>query len=388
MPTRTGWGLLVAGAIFVVSGRLFGAIEFLVVGIAAVAAVVVAVLVRQLRPSRLSVVRQLTPPLVPAGEPARVDLEVINRGRGRSPVLRLLDAVAGSRGVELALAPIAGNASVHGAYRLPTTRRGVLDLGPIRIDDLEGLGLARKRHRIDTRVRLIVHPPIEALPPARIPAGDDPLLGEKVRQSLGLSDEEFDGLRPYVPGDDLRKIHWPSSARGDELQVREFRPPRHGRLSVVIDTRPPGDTAHALDRTTSIAGSLAASVLAAGDATLIETTDGRSTPLVSGNPQLESLLEFLALLDDGAEQINPAIPGGAGTVVAISADPILASDAVARRRFALRLRAAIVITLDADSWGTTASDPVSTGEWIHLSGPGQLGAHWRLGRPASTLGTP
>ena len=42
MPTRTGWGLLVAGALFVVSGRLFGAIEFLVVGIAAVTAVVVA----------------------------------------------------------------------------------------------------------------------------------------------------------------------------------------------------------------------------------------------------------------------------------------------------------------------------------------------------------
>ena len=48
MPTRTGWGLLVAGALFVVSGRLFGAIEFLVVGIAAVTAVVVAVLLRQL----------------------------------------------------------------------------------------------------------------------------------------------------------------------------------------------------------------------------------------------------------------------------------------------------------------------------------------------------
>ncbi len=118
----------------------------------------------------------------------------------------------------------------------------------------------------------------------------------------------------------------------------------------MIDTRPPGDTARALDRTTSIAGSVAASVLAAGDATRIETTDGRSTPLVSGNPQLESLLEFLALLDDGAEQINPTIPSGTGTVVAVSADPILASDAAARRRFAQRLRAAIVITIDADSW--------------------------------------
>jgi hypothetical protein len=129
-------------------------------------------------------------------------------------------------------------------------------------------------------------------------------------------------------------------------------------------------------------------VLAAGDATRIETTDGRSTPLVSGNPQLESLLEFLALLDDGAEQINPATPSGTGTVVAVSADPILASDAAARRRFAVRLRAAIVITLDADVWGSAASGPISTGEWIHLTGPGQLAGHWQLGRPASTPRTP
>ena len=120
----------------------------------------------------------------------------------------------------------------------------------------------------------------------------------------------------------------------------------------------------------------------------IETTDGRSTPLVSGNPQLESLLEFLALLDGGAEQINPAIPSGAGTVVAVSADPILASDAAARRRFAVRLRAAIVITVDADSWGTANTGPISSGGWILLTCQGQLAGLWRLCRSASTLGTP
>ncbi|MEO0495387.1 MAG: DUF58 domain-containing protein [Actinomycetota bacterium] len=387
MPTRTGWGVLAAGAVFLVAGRLFGAIEFLVVGIAALAAVVGAVLLRQLRPSRLAVARQLTPPQVPAGESARVDLELVNRGRGRSPVLRLHDAVTGTRGVNLAFAPVAGDGgSVRGAYRLPTTRRGVLDLGPIRIDDVDGLGLARKRHDIDTRVRLVVHPPIEALPPIRVPAGDDPLLGEELRQSLGLSDEEFDGLRPYVPGDDLRKIHWPSSARGDELQVRQFRPPRHGRLSVVIDTRPPSDGVVALDRTTSIAGSIAASVLAAGDATRIETTDGRSTPLVSGNAQLDPVLEFLALLEDGSEQLSPAVPSGAGTVVAVSADPALVSDTAARRRFAVRLRAAIVITVDVDGWDSGSAASIGTGEWIHLTGPGQLADRWQLGRPSSTVG--
>ncbi len=388
MPTRAGWGVLVGGIVFVVAGRLFGAIEFLVVGVAAIAAALIAVLLRQLRPSRVAVARTLTPPQVPAGEPARVDLEIVNRARGRSPVLRLHDAVTGTRGVNLAIAPIDGDGgNVHGAYRLPTSRRGVLDLGPIEITDTDGLGLARRRHRLETRVRLVVHPPIEALPAVRVPAGDDPLLGEELRQSLGLSDEEFDGLREYVPGDDLRKIHWPSSARHDELQVRQFRPPRHGRLSVVIDTRAPSDTVAALDRTTSIAGSIASSVLHAGDATRIETTDGRSTPLVTGVSQLDSLLEFLALLEGGDDTVHPSVPSGAGTVVAVSADPQLVTDAAARRRFAVRLRAAIVVTVDVDGWGADeGAEAMTTGEWIHLSAPGQLADTWRLGRVSNTVG--
>ena len=383
MPTRAGWSVLIGGVLFTVAGRLFGALEFLVVGVAGVAAVLLAVVVRRIRPSRVAVARQLTPPKVPAGEPARIDLEIVNHATYRTPVIRLHDAVSGSRGVELSLAPIAKDGGrVHGAYRLPTTRRGVLDLGPLRIEDTDGLGLARRSHQIDTRVRLIVHPPIEQLPLRSVPAGDDPLVGDELRQSLGLSDEEFDGLREYVPGDDLRKIHWPSSARLDELQVRQFRPPRHGRLSIVIDTRPPGDTAVAIDATSSVAGSIANAVLGSGDATRIETTDGRSTPLVSGVSQIDPLLEFLALLEGGTDRFHPGVPSSGGTVVVVSADPGVATHADSRRRLAQRLRAAIVVTVDADAWAAGGSDDAySSGDWIHLTGPGQLPEHWQIGRP-------
>lgn len=386
MPTRAGWGVLIGGIGFLVAGRLFGAIEFMVPGIAAAGAVVIAVGVRRLLPSRVTIARQLTPQQVPAGESARIDLEIINHANYRTPVMTLHDAVSGTSGVNLSLAPIAANGGrVHGAYRLPATRRGVLELGPIQIEDTDGLGLARRRHRIETQVRLIVHPPIEPLPLVRVPAGDDPLVGEDLRQSLGLSDEEFDGLREYVPGDDLRKIHWPSSARLGELQVRQFRPPRHGRLSVVIDTRPTGETTTAIDTTASIAGSIAATVLKSGNATRIETTDGRSTPLVTGTASLDGLLEFLALLEGGSERLNPAVPGSGGTVVVVSADPDVATNVATRRQLAARLRAAIVVTVDAASWGTGTAEPYNGGDWIHLTGPGQLAAHWGLGRRQATV---
>ena len=387
MPTRAGSGVLIFGAAFVVAGRLFGAVEFLVAGTVALAAVAIAVILRRVRPSRVAVARQLTPPRVPAGDPARVDLEVINRAGYRTPLLRLHDAVSGTRGVHLSLAPLAADdGRVQGAYRLPTTRRGVLELGPIRIDDVDAIGLARRSHTVDTRVRLIVHPPIEPLPPIRVLAGDDPLLGEELRQSLGLSDEEFDGLREYIPGDDLRKIHWPSSARHGELQVRHFRPPRHGRLSIVIDTRQPSDTTIALDHTTSVAASIAAAVLAAGDATRIETTDGRTTEMATGSAQLDPMLEFLALLEGGSGSIHPSVPTSTGTVVALSADPLLATDVAARRSFAHRLRAAIVITVDVEAWGTNATAGNHSADWIHLTAPGQLASLWQQRRHRQAVG--
>jgi uncharacterized protein (DUF58 family) len=387
MPTRSGWMVLFGGLTFLVAGRLFGTIEFLVVGTAGVAAVSIAVGLRQLHPSRLAIGRRLTPPQVPAGEATRVDLEIINHARYRSPLLRLHDSISGTRGVHLSLASLPGKGGrSDGAYRLPTTRRGVLKLGPIRIEDVDALGLARRSHRVETSIRLIVHPPIEPVPPIRVRVGDDPLLGKELKQSLGLSDEEFDGLRDYVPGDDLRKIHWPSSARASGLQVRQFRPPRHGRLLVVIDTRPPSDDPMALDATTSVAGSIAAAVLAAGDTTRIETTDGRMTPLVTGPNQLDPVLEFLALLEGGSEVIHGSVPNTAGTVVAVTADPHVATDAANRRRFAQRLRAAMVITVDAHGW-VEGGAPTRAAGWIHLTGPGQLAAVWQLGSQTSAVST-
>lgn len=379
MPTRAGWGVLTGGLVMLLAGRVVGGIEFMVPGAAGVIAVIGAVLIRLLRPSRIAIAKQLTPPRVPAGDPARVDLEISNRSKLRSPLLRLHDAVTGTTGVHLSIAALPGQGAARGAYRLPTTRRGVLELGPTRIDDVDPLGLARRSHRLESTVRLIVHPVIESIPVRRVPSGDDPLLGEELRRSLGLSDEEFDGLRPYSPGDDLRRIHWASSARQGELQVRQFRPPRHGRLTVAIDTRPPSDTPDALDITTSVAASITASVLEAGDATRVETTDGRSTPLVHGNGQLDHILEFLALLEHGSPTIHPAVPTDAGTVVVVTTDPTIVRDRAARQTLAQRLRARIVITCDAVGWGTTGGG-YSTGDWIHLTGPGQLAGLWRLER--------
>ena len=276
------------------------------------------------------------------------------------------------------MAPLAAGGQTRGAYRLPTTRRGVLEIGPIHIDDLDPMGLAKRSHRVPSVVRLVVHPPMEALPISRLPSGDDPLLGEELRQSLGMSTEDFDGLREYVTGDDPRRIHWRSTARYDELMVRQYRPPRHGRLTVVIDTRPPSDTEAAQDRTTSVAASIVAAVLAGGDVVRIQTTDGRGTSLLTGVAQLDVALEFLALLDGGDSRIASTVPDTNATVVAVTATADVATDRHVRSRLLQRLRASVVITCDIPRWGMAPSTDNGTREWIHLTGPGQLPDAWRV----------
>jgi len=353
-------------------GRLVGGIEFIVPAATGVLSVALALLWHQLFPTRLLVKKRLHPMRVPAGESARVDIELHNGGSRRTPVLHLHDAVGGTRGFNVEVAPIRQKGgTAHASYRLSTTSRGVLEVGPVTIRASDAFGLVKREQQIPDVVRLIVHPRLEIIGSTRAGASEDSLLGKQHNRSLGLSDEDFDGLRPYTPGDDLRHVHWLSSARQDELQVRQPRPPRRGLLSVVIDTRPPGDLLESLDITTSIAGSIAASVLGAGDAAVIETTDGRSTRRATGSSQLSSLLEFLALLTGGSPQIHAAVPSTQGAVVAVSADPLVVADHLARRNFAHRLGAGLVITTDVENWGAGLQPRHSTG-WIHLTAPNQL----------------
>lgn len=372
VPTRTGWWVLIVSAVAGVFGRLIGGIEFIVPAAAGLISIALALLWRRLSPVKLSVGKRLSPLRVAVGDSARVDLELRNVGTRRTPVLHLHDAVRGTRGFGVEVAPIPPNGEVHASYRLSTASRGLQEIGPVTIQDGDAFGLVRRDQQIPGVLRLVVHPRIEVVGSPPLRASEDSLLAKQRHQSPGLSDEDFDGLRPYTPGDDLRHVHWLSSARQDELQVRQRRPPRHGMLSFVIDTRPPGDLEASLDVTTSIAGSIAASVLGAGDATLIETTDGRSTSRVIGSSQLNPLLEFLALLAEGSPKIHAAVPSANGSVVAVSADPLLVTDQPARSDFAQRLGARLVITADVENWGAGHPPAHATG-WIHLTGPDQLG---------------
>ena len=379
MPSGTGWRLLASGIVAVVGGRAFGVLEFYVIGATAVSAVVIALAVRLAHPSRLSFSRRVSSEMVAVSEPVDVTLEVSNLAKLRSPTVRVGEQVSGAGGIGFSLAPVPGGSTAVTSYRLQPARRGVLEIGPTVFSDIDGLGLAQRRHVFGGRTRVIVHPPIETLVPPRLPVGGAlSLPSDYRRRSLGLESEEFDVLRPYVEGDDLRHIHWRSTARLGEFMVRRFEPARPGRMTVIIDTRPPGDLSTAQDRTTSVAASIACAVLRSGDEAQILTTDGRGTPLLAHYSEVGVALEFLALLEGGRPEIDVEPMEGGSVVVAISAFPDAIDDDSARHELAQRLEASLIITYGSGHRRVAAPAVDHEGGWIHLTGPGQLPGLWRV----------
>src|SRR5262249_37065744 len=153
------------------------------------------------------------------------------------PVLRLRDPVGGTRGALLHLAPLRPGESARAAYRLPTTRRGIIARGPPGLQGGGPFGLAAPSAGAAPGPRLTVDPPLQriAAPPR---GGDrDPHGATANPNVLGQQGDDFYSLREYVVGDDLRRVHWPSTARRDELMVRHDEMPWQDRTTVVLDVR-------------------------------------------------------------------------------------------------------------------------------------------------------
>ena len=328
MLTRRGWitGAL-AGALLVV-GRVFATIEGYIAG--AVLAVLLVVSVLWLVVTRLDVdvTRVLHPPKVHAGSSTRVDLAVVNRARRPSPVLSLRDRVSGTRGASLLVSPLPPGGEARAAYRFATDHRGVVTVGPLQVELTDPFGLARLRLPAAGVSELVVYPSIVPLVALPLSTGNDPLAGSEHPNSLGHHGEDFYALRAYVVGDDLRRVHWPATARHDELMVRQDELPWQGRTTVVLDDRAGAHTADSFERMVSAA----ASVLVAGsrrrDLVRVVTASGSDSGFGAGHHHVEGLLEALACiepsrrasLDHAADLLGARGVSGALVVLAGDAD--------------------------------------------------------------------
>jgi hypothetical protein len=234
MLTRGGWGAVALGVTCLVVGRTFGIVELYVLGAGVIGAAIVALVVVNAAPPQYAVRRRIEPSTVQAGDPARVDLQVANTARRRTPTVQLWEPVGGGGGATMHLGPLRAGERTLAAYRLPSARRGVIRVGPMKVRRRDVLGLASRTAVLPGQAELLVLP---RHIPLRFALGTSSgRLGDHLRlRAHGQSGSEFHSLRQYVPGDDLRRISWKASARSTELVVKETALEGVRRCTVVLD---------------------------------------------------------------------------------------------------------------------------------------------------------
>ena len=236
------------------------------------------------------------------GETATVTLTIANpSSRPLSAVVRDAWPPSAAAAPHHATVNIPGHGQHTITTELTPTRRGdriaatvaVRSFGPLKI-------AARQRNR---------HVPgtVRALPPFRS-RGHLPEKLSRLRELDGMhrslirgQGSEFDSLREYVPGDDVRSIDWRGTARRREVLVRTWRPERDRRILVVLDTgrtsagrvaSENGTSQPRLDTSMDAALLLAALAVKAGDRIGLLAFDRRIRARVMGAPHTDVLRAF------------------------------------------------------------------------------------------------
>ncbi|OAA18392.1 Protein of unknown function DUF58 [Frankia sp. EI5c] len=300
--------MIVAAGVLLVAGTLLDYPELVVLGLGATAVVVAAAGWMLARPD-VVVERRIRPDRVAEGDPATGVLVVTNTARRRSPPIVAGEMVDG-RQVGVAVASLPPGGRHEAEYALPTTRRGVFQVGPLTIGHSDPLRLMHVRRGFETRSVLRVHPRL--LPVLPLPTGGSPDLDGPTSVTAQQGGVAFHSLRDYVRGDDLRLVHWRSTARTGRLMVRHNVVPREPRMMIVLDTSaaPYGDGR--FEDAVRIAASLAAAAVTHGFPAEVRTTGGDHAVADHGGALTVGILDLLAGVV--AHERDPGLPALTGMV--------------------------------------------------------------------------
>ena len=230
--------LLAAGLTAVLCGLLLGEVDLVRAGVLAAAIPCVAALVVHRAQVQIANRRSVEPNRAAAGEAVTVHLVITNRSVLRTGTLMLEDQlperlVGRARFV---LDPLGSRESRTVSYRMPGLGRGRYRVGPLRIRLSDPFRLIDVTRSFTATSEFLVAPVIDQLAAIEPPRSDE--LGDSAgSHSIGTHGADDQSTREYRIGDDLRKIHWRSSARTGSLMVRQEERPWRGQSTVLLDMR-------------------------------------------------------------------------------------------------------------------------------------------------------
>jgi uncharacterized protein (DUF58 family) len=368
--TSRGRTLAALAASMLVFGRLGGMRELIMAGASFGLVLGLGAVLVWLRGGRVHSHRKVVPTQAFVGGRVRVELTVEAGGRiGLGPLL-LADRLPRALGPSprLALPGGGGHARRRAvAYTITPRLRGRYTIGPLELTHTDPFGAVRRNVNAPGSSPLLVLPAFEEI--SALPTGvqrvgivrNSPLVGQG---------DEFYALRAYEEGDDLRKIHWPTSAKIGQLVVRQEELLAEPRALIVLDTtaskhkgRGPGASLEA-----AVSACASVGVLAIRRRMRIDVLTPDGPLLKHRTPSERQLLHALAVVEASKQpslanalERTAGRPGRAALVVVIT--PGLNRDEL--RAMAARAKgsaAGAIVLIDASSFDRKAQRSSRTTE--------------------------
>ncbi len=268
--TRLGWGAGTAGLVLLVVGLAARWAPLIVLG-AGLLALVAGAVVYVVRSPRLQLVRAVEPPRVEKGQPAIAVVQATNRS-WRALNGLVIEQRLGTTVFRAELPTLARAATSLRTYRLPTSQRGTYSVGPVEIPKADPFGLCRRVTALGDPQVISVHPRVLSLRP--LPTGTSQNLEGPSSDTSPQGSVTFHRLREYVIGDDLRTVHWPSTARLGKLVVRHYVDTAQPYTVVLVDLRPEVYSPETFEEAMDVAASVATSMSWGKAPVQIRTTAG------------------------------------------------------------------------------------------------------------------
>ena len=235
-----GWTLLVLGVLLALLAARMGWLEAAVIAAACLILVLLA-LPFLLGRTSVAVDLDLEPQRVTAGDSVVAGLQVTNVAQRRL-LPTLLEVPVGAAVHRYPLPPLAPGGRHEETFTIRTERRGVIPVGPAMTRRGDPLGAFSRDVAWTPLTEVMVRPPM--VPLESLGAGLLRDLEGVETDAISSSDLAFHALREYVPGDDLRHVHWRSSAKAmasggeNQLLVRQYLDTRRSHATMVVDDRP------------------------------------------------------------------------------------------------------------------------------------------------------
>lgn len=380
--TTRGRAFLAGGLTAFVSGFLLGERDLVMIGVLVVILPVLTMAFVGRSGHQLVLHRTMTPHRVEAGRPAEVELHLTNPG-STTGVLMLEDQAPWEVGARPRFVVSGMERARHRriTYEVRPELRGKYDIGPMRARMGDPFGLAEVTRTFSGSIPLVVTPRVTALPEIGL-GGTWTGSGDERPRAFATGSAADVTVREYRRGDDVRRVHWRSSARVGELMVRREEQPWQSRATLFLDNRRGSHRGEglgsSLEAAVSAAASIAVHLSARGYLLRLVTADGEEASLgwheggrsLDPGPALERLAVVPAIAGHALSADWIDDPGSSGLVVALLGS-INDHDRAVFGRIRHGAHDTLALALDVDSW-STRSTPSGSGEgaapWLRARG--------------------